>query len=259
MRSELSEHSTESLLLMLSDEVDRGRDFAYEVEQSLFKRWRDGIDIEPLIDLIQSASSRDRMRGAYYVGEADPRSSRFAEAAMGLSDDNLAYCRMMFVGYVTNTGLYDESIGIALAKCMVDRDLMVRNITINWAVYTTDDRFADFSRRVEAGTGVPNAKPWREFELKRGSRALTIARRLRCGEAVAQIRKDTLEEDSFTFDHLQVFEGRLRRYAERRRATASPNAASRPDGFDEYEVGDLGEQYDNLGKLKGDLPRFVSR
>lgn len=249
MESELSQYSTDALLRMMDEDVDHGERFRYRAERCLFRRWRDGVDIDPLIDLIRSENSDDRMRGAYYLSEADPRSLRFAEAAVALAEDRIPYCRMMLVGYITNTGLYGDAIGVALAKFMVDRDLAVRTAAINWAVYTTDDRFDHFSRLVEAGTGVAASEFWSESELKRGLRALAIARRLRDGETVAAIRKDTFEEDSFTFDHLQFFERRLQRYIRRRK----DNAVTSPNGFEKYETGILGEQYDNLGKLKSDL------
>jgi hypothetical protein len=253
MKSELSEYSTDTLLRMMHEDVDHVRDFNYRAQQCLFKRWRDGVDIDPLIELVQSEKSDDRMRGAYYVGEANPRSFRFAEAAVVLAEDRISYCRMIFVGYVLNSGLYNEVIGTALAKFMVDGHLAVRTATINWAVYTTDDRFDHFSRLVEAGTGTEGSGVWADRDFKRGLRALAIAEQLREGKTVAEIRKDVQGEDSFTFDDLQFFESRLKRYIERRKNKTTTGFMTSLTDFDEYEIGVLGEQYDNGGKLKSGI------
>lgn len=43
--------------------------FSHAAENVLLKRWREGVDIEPLAALLQSEKSRDRSRGAYYLGE----------------------------------------------------------------------------------------------------------------------------------------------------------------------------------------------
>jgi hypothetical protein len=256
MHTELSEYTTEALLAMINDDVDRGTDFNYEAHECLFKRWRAGRDLAPLIALIRSEKSSKRMRGAYYIGEADPRSDHFAAAALVMAKDPLAYCRMKFVGYMSNTGLYSDEIGVALARTMIDDTLTVRIATIRWAAYTTDARFEEICSLVRAGTGSASVEPWRTSDIKRGLRALEIVRRLRSGDSVAALRTEIYEEDSATFDYLERFERRLRDYAKRRREGL---IIIGPDGFEEYEVGVLGETYDNLGKLKGELPAWPRR
>jgi len=253
MRKDLSVYSTVDLLRMIRDAANDDDDFAYEADICLFRRWRDGIDLDPLIELLESKITGERLRGAYYLGEAIPRGD-LKGAAEKLASDSLAYCRRTFVGYMTNTGLYSEAIAVALADRMLDLDQNVRIEIINWAVYTTDDRFADFAQRVESASADRAAeKPWGESDAKRALRGLSIARRLRDGEAVAEIRKTTSEEDSNTFDYFQVFTSRLEHYAERRKTSASTAAAGTSTGYDEFEVGVLGEEYDNLGKLKSVL------
>jgi hypothetical protein len=197
---------------------------------------------------LESEKTTDRLRGAYFLGESDPRGDAIKAPATKLADDPLPKCRRAFVGYMTNSGLYGETIAIGLAECMLDFALEVRLAAINWAVYTADDRFEHFAQLVEAGEGATSFKTWLTPQMKRALRALGIARRLRHGESVEEVRKTTLEEDSYTFDHFQVFESRLKRYAERRKTSAA--AAGTPTGYDDYETGVLGEQYDNLGKLK---------
>jgi hypothetical protein len=238
---------------MMKDETNCEDDFSYRAQECLFKRWRDGIDLEPLIALLESKTTDERLTAAYYLGEAVPRGD-LRQSAMHLADDRLSYCRRVFVGYMTNSGLYSEAIAVALAKGLFDFDINVRIETINWAVYTSDDRFADFSRLVASGAGVRDTEYWRESELKRALRGLSIARRLRDSESVEEIRKETPEEDSYTFDYFQVFEKRVNRYIERRKVGASLASASVSEGYDDYEIGVLGEQYDNLGKLKSYLP-----
>lgn len=259
MKSELSQHSTDSLLQMISDDVNREGDFSYNAEQCLFKRWRNGIDLPFLIELLESEVTRERTRGAFYLQEAVPRGEGFTESAVRLATDSHPYCRRVFVQYMTNSGLYGEAIAAGLAEGLFDYDLGVRLETINWAVYTTDDRFCDFSRLVEAGTGAASSNPWREFQLKRSIRGLSIARRLRAGESVAEVSKSIPDEDSYIFDYFRRFEKHLKGYAEKRRNKVSTPSTGAWSGYDDFEVGVLGEEYDNMGKLKGDLPNLVFR
>lgn len=223
MESEISEKSTEDLLRMLRDEVNAKGDFILGIQECLFKRWRQGIDLASLANLLESEKAADRLRGAYFLGEADPPGEDLKDTVIKLAADPLGYSRRTFVGYMTNSGLYDEKIAIGLANCLIDLDLNVRVATMNWAVLTSDLRFDDFSRLVEAGTGVTDSEFWRGPELKRGIRGLNIIRRLRAGETVEEIRRSTPEEDSFAWDYLQFFEKRLKRYIEKRKNKTSQN------------------------------------
>jgi hypothetical protein len=255
MEGDISAYSTEELLRMSSDQTNR--DLGHEADKCLFMRWRDGVDLEYLVKLLESNKTTDRLLGAFFLGESDPRGNAIEAPATELADDFLPRCRRAFVGYMTNSGLYRETIAVGLAKCMLDFSLDVRLAAINWAVYTTDARFEHFAQLVESGTGATDYSTWREPQLKRGSRALDISRRLRNGESIEEIRKSTPEEDSYTFDHLQVFERRLQRYAEWRKNKVSAAIAGASANFDDYEIGVLGEEYDNLGRLKSkfeDLP-----
>ncbi len=256
MKIDLSDYSTEDLLRMSRKSTTDGEDWSYEAQQCLFKRWRNGIDLEYLVGLLESNTIRDRLLGAFFLGESDPRGDAMKEPALKLASDPLSNCRRAFVGYMTNSGLYSEKFAAALAECILDFAIEVRTATINWALYTTDDRFDNFARLVEAGTGTTDSATWREPQLKRGLRALGIARRLRNDESVDDIRKSTPEEDSYTFDHFECFKSRTKRYIEKRKVK-SLSIANTTSEYDEYEIGVLGETYDNLGKLKGDLPTLA--
>ncbi|MQW88084.1 hypothetical protein [Sinorhizobium saheli] len=212
MTGEIAAHPTADLLQMIKDEAGSEGGLIYEAEQCLFKRWRQGIDLKFLVSLLDSETSEERLRGAYYLGEALPPGEGIIDTAVKLASDPHSYCRRTLVGYITASGLYDDRIAQALAHGFFDLDINVRAATINWAVFTTDDRFGTFSLLVEKGEGATESEFWREPELKRGVRALSIARRLRDGESVEEVRKNTPEEDSFTFDYLQFFEKRLIRY-----------------------------------------------
>ena len=158
---------------------------------------------------------------------------------------------------MTDAGLYGETIGVGLAKCLLDVNPYVRLETINWAVYTTDDRFDDFSRRVTGDVLSEGLRFSEDPELKRGSGGLCVVRRLREGESIETIRQSTPGEDGFTFDYLQLFEKRLKRYVERRKSKVWTDTADVSACYDEFEIGVAGEVYDNLGMLKGDLPLSV--
>lgn len=217
MKDEISEKSTEELLRMLTDEADASGGFILDIHECLFKRWRQGKDLVFLVNLLESEKTVERMRGAYFLGEAIPPGEGMMDTVIKLAKDPIGYCRMVFAGYMTTSGLYGEKIAIGLASGLIDLDVNVRVATMNWAVYTSDLRFEDFSRLVEAGTGATDSEFWRGPILERGIRGLNIIRRLRAGEAVEEIRKSTPEEDSFAWDYLQFFEKRLKRYIEKRK------------------------------------------
>ncbi|RVU09741.1 hypothetical protein EOS93_16750 [Rhizobium sp. RMa-01] len=195
---------------MINDGEDHGEDFAYHALWAVFKRWRKGIDLEPLIELLQSEKSGERERGAWYLDEADPPADRMADFIIKLADDPVSHCRWRFVAYVTNSKLYSDAITDRLAACLLDLDLYVRARTIFWAVVADDKRFAHFSEAVLSGAGTKPYKfrnPettafWRESERKRAARGIEIAQRLRAGESVTNIRESMPEEDSYSFDQL---------------------------------------------------------
>ncbi|WP_126909102.1 hypothetical protein [Rhizobium chutanense] len=234
MSSDFSAYATSDLLRMRNDGEDRGEDFAYNALWAVFKRWRKGIDLEPLIELLLSEKSSERECGAWYLDEADPPADRMADVVIKLADDPVSNCRWRFVAYVANSGLYSDAIADRLAACLLDLDLYVRAETIFWAVVGNDKTFAHFSEAVLAGAGT---KPyefrnpettafWRESERKRAARGIEIARRLRAGESVASIRESMPEEDNFSFDNLVRRDHAIKRALERRAAEAG--AASGP-------------------------------
>ncbi|PDS81128.1 hypothetical protein [Rhizobium sp. L43] len=211
MISDFSAYATGDLLRMINDGGDRGEDFAYNaLWGTVFKRWRKGIDLEPLIQLLQSEKSSERQRGAWYLDEAYPPADCMVDVVIKLADDPVGNCRWRFVAYVTNSGLYSDAIADRLAACLLDRDLHVRAETIFWAVVANAKTFAHFSEAVLTGAGTMLRKfrnPestgfWRESERKRAARGIEIAQRLRAGESVASIRESMPEEDSFSFDKL---------------------------------------------------------
>lgn len=226
MPSDFSAYSTADLLRIAYDEESQANDLAYNALWAVFGRWRKGIDLDPLIELLQSEKSGERQRGAWYLDEADPPSERLADVAIKLADDPVDYCRSRFVTYATNSGLYGDAIADRLAACLIDRDLYVRAETIFWAVVASDAKFAHFSDAVLAGAGTnpyefsdpQNTAFWRESTRKRAVRGIDIARRLRVGEAVENIRKSTQWEDSLTFDVLAFRDHAIARALERRAA-----------------------------------------
>jgi hypothetical protein len=211
---------------MISDGDDHGEDFAYQAPWgAVFGRWRKGIDLEPLIELLQSEKSGERERGAYYLEEAGPPAEAMADFVINLADDASGDCRWKFVAYVTNSGLYSDHVVDRLAACLLDRDLYVRKHTISWAVSASDEQFTQFTEAVLVVAdsranrlsilGLPEQAAFRrESERKRAQRGLDIARRLRAGDTVETIRASTPEEDNFTFDQLASRERRLKRHHE---------------------------------------------
>jgi hypothetical protein len=223
MHTDISGYTTADLL-QLSRAKDRN-DLAYRALWAVFKRWDDGIDLSLLIDLIDSEVVSDRLRTAYYLYEVSPRFDSVKDAVLKLADDVLAGCRRAFVGYLIDSGWYDDTAAEGLVHCINDFDLRVRLKAIDWAIFTTDERFEDLSRRVAADFDVPCRNRWPERFKKRGVAALTIARRVRDGESVADISATTPGEDGFTFEHLSVFERHYRRERARRLEEQSPPEA----------------------------------
>jgi hypothetical protein len=249
MKARYETLSANELLEFINFGSDKDRDLRRDAEAHLLQRWRDGIDLDPLIHMLESKTVAERLNGAFYLIDAVPRSDRLIDIATRLSTDPLTYCRKSFVGYMTNAGIYDDTIAIGLAACLNDPKPVIRAETINWAVYTTDDRFADFSNLVIAGADR------RRHETAAGMRALTLAERLRAGVSVFDLESELVEDDRLILDCLQIFERRLKRYVDRRNATTiTPTTAPR---YDDFERGAIGETYDNLGMLKGDLPATV--
>lgn len=229
MTIDTAAYATADLLRMMRDGNDYGKDFAYNaLWRTVFKRWRQGIDLGPLIELLQSEKSGERERGAWYLDEADPPADLVADVVIRLADDPVGNCRVGFVNYVTNSRLYNDRVADRLAACLVDTDLRVRARTIFWAVVASNERFAHFSDAVLAGAGT---KPyafknpdhmafWQASESKRAARGIEIARRLRGAEALATVRESQPEEDSFSFDQLALFDLAMKQALDRRAAGA---------------------------------------
>lgn len=256
MIKELSEYSTETLLAMIHDDVKRDEDFNSRAEQNLLNRWRKGLDLDPLLQLLQSDATKSRLRGAYYLGEVALAVDGLMEPATKLARDPLPQCRNVFVSYMTNSGFYNDKIEGLMAACLADFHLDVQLETINWAVSTSDDRFEGFCTLVEAGTGLRIRECWTRPWLKRSLQALLIARRLRAGHSVADMRGSTREIDGFILDYLEAFEDRLKRYVEGRKS-ASANLERPAQGGDRsFEIGTLGVEYDRRGRIMSDFDRL---
>jgi hypothetical protein len=253
MKGKYSAYAMQDLLRMMEGEEIANEDLDSPLQQRLFNKWRDGHYLDMLVKFLQSDRTHERYSGAYYLGEAVPRGESIRETVTAFADDPLPYCRKAFVTYMLNTGLYDDAIAAGLVRCLLDSDFYVRLEAINWAVYTTDERFAHFSELVKSGAEAAKYEGWSDAFLKRSARGLAIAERLRSGESMEKIRQGMPEEDSITFDYLQSFEGRFKRYSERRRAPARGHHQTIA-GYDDYEIGALGEIYDNTGRMKSDMP-----
>lgn len=238
MSSDFTGYSTNDLLRMIYDGEYHGIDFAYNaLWGTVFPRWSKGIDLEPLIALLQSQKSNERERGAFYLDEANPPADCMADVVIKLADDHVGHCRWRFVAYVTNSRLYSDAFADRLAACLLDRDVYVRTRTIFWAVVVNDDTFAHFSEAVLSGLG---RKPydfsnpehtafWRESERKRAVRGIEIAQRLRAGESVTTIRQAVPEEDSCSFDDLVFLDRAIKRALARRAAQAGSACLSDAD------------------------------
>ncbi|MBB2672936.1 UNVERIFIED_ORG: hypothetical protein GGE44_002498 [Rhizobium esperanzae] len=222
---DLSRRSTLELLSLIQQR-NSSHENKYEATQSLLKRWRQGIDLEPLINLLLSENSHDRLRGANYISELGREVEGLNVAATKLADDALPACRRAFVEYVENSAYYEQAVAKALTKCLLDTDLYVRSAVIGWAIRTSDETFEDFSRMVATGAGRREprfANPlsndfWNESSLRPAVRGLDIIRRLREGKQIHQIRTDFPGEDSFIFDIVefsQTRRDRLARWQER--------------------------------------------
>lgn len=211
MPSDLATHATKDLLRMIHDGEGLERSVAYDaLWGTVFGRWRQGIDLDLLVELLQSEKSSERQRGAFYLEESNPPADRIADVAIKLADDPIGECRWRFVAYVTTSGLYSDAIAGRLAACLLDTDLYVRARTIFWAAFTDDKKLAHFAGVVLSGASVKTSRfrnPettvfWRDSEQKRASRGIEIAQRLRAGEPIASIRESVPEEDSFILDQL---------------------------------------------------------
>ncbi|CAN7661217.1 hypothetical protein [Rhizobium sp. LjRoot254] len=229
MKGDFSAYSAETLLAMFREEEASKRSFSYEAGETLLKRWRQGLDLEVLIELLQSKITSDRCTGAYFLREIGGPVDGLRAPVIKLANDELRTCRWSFVYFMLESGYYDEEIAIGLAKCLRDFDLVVRKSVIEWGVYMTDDCFEDFSNKVKSGVGArdsqysnpENTALWTESDRSRAARGLDIIRRLRNEEPVAAVRKSMSEEDNFVFDSLQFFEKTLKRWIERRKSQSA--------------------------------------
>ncbi|MGO4125849.1 hypothetical protein AB4Z01_15715 [Inquilinus sp. YAF38] len=211
MKNDPSEFSAADLVSRIQSAGEEDdRDFRYRAGRYLIGRWRQGIDLDPLINLLNSEKSRDRLLGAYYLCELGDPVEDLKIPVLQLADDSISYCRRAFVEFIGSARYYDEPIGIALAECLLDLDLYVRVSVLRWGIAASAEQFELFSRVVEAGAGrrvprFPNPLSndyWNESELKRGIRGLNIVRRIRAGEEVSQIRSEFPEEDNFVLDSI---------------------------------------------------------
>ncbi|WP_225770138.1 hypothetical protein [Inquilinus sp. Marseille-Q2685] len=229
MKHDPSAFPTDELVKQIQILGKDDADFVYESEQLLFKRWRRGKDLGPLIGLLSSENTYDRLLGAYYLGELGERVEDLKAPVRRLLDDPISDCRRAFVLYMSN--YYDDDIGKAFAKCLLDLDLHVRLTVIRWGIRTSAEQFEHFSRLVETGAGRREStfsNPldrdyWNESELKRGIRGLNIIRRIRAGEEIPRIREEFPEEDGFVFDSidfLRTFGQRQAKWREMKRRRA---------------------------------------
>ena len=190
-------------------------DSRYEADWELIKRCRAGIDLPLLVALMQSDSSAARSRASFLIEEAATAHEALYEAIVGFADDNLSDCRRAFVKFVTDTRLYDARIADALAKCLHDRDLTVRLFSILFAIDAPTASFDHFCALVGTGAGLSLPTPRRSNRqlldnlraesLQRAARALAIARRVRSGESIGDIRATIAEEDSYVLCGLERF------------------------------------------------------
>lgn len=209
-------------------------DCRYEADWELIKRFRAGIDLPLLVALMQSGSSAARSRAAFLIEEAATAHEVLYEAVVGFADDGLADCRRAFVKFVTETRLYDATIADALAKCLHDTDQTVRLFSILWAIGAPTASFDHFCTLVATGTGLsePTPRPfdrqlldiWRAESLQRAARALAIARRVKSGESIRDIRATIAEEDSFLWFGLERF---LHLRQDRRRTRSAPQSPAK--------------------------------
>ncbi|OWJ66165.1 hypothetical protein [Inquilinus limosus] len=218
MKHDPSTFPTDELVKQIQILGKDDADFAYEAERLLFTRWGRGEDLRPLIDLLTSERSSDRILGAYYLDEIDGNVEDLKTPVMRLLDDPIPDCRRVFVLYMSR--YYGEEIGKGFAKLLLDINLCVRVTVIEWGIRTSARRFEHFSRLVEAGAGRRESaflNPldqdyWDESELKRGIRGLNIIRRVRAGEEISQIRDEIPEEDNFVFDSIEFLRTFRKRY-----------------------------------------------
>ena len=219
-------YSVKDLLRMINNEEAYGEEFAYNTLWSdIFKRWGLGLDLAPLIELLQSENSAERERGAWYLDEADPPPDFLADVILKLIDDPISHCRWRCVAYLTSSGLYNDALAVRLVARLLDTDLYVRTRTILWAVWANGDTFADFAGVVASTAGTTSSKYfspktaacWRDSQRKRADRGIEIAKRLRADESVASIRAGISDEDSFVFDQLTF----MTRRAERTRSASA--------------------------------------
>ncbi len=131
---------------------DDDSDFIYRSGRYLIGRWRQGLDLEPLIDLLHSEKSGDRTLGAYYLCELAEPVEGLKIPVLRLADDSISHCRRAFVEFMASARYYDEPIGIALAGCLLDLDLYVRVSVMEWGIRAPAEQFEPFSGLVEMGT-----------------------------------------------------------------------------------------------------------
>lgn len=235
MSFDFSAYATDELLQMVDDGEDRGEDLDYEALWTVFGRWRNGIDLDPLVKLLQSEKSSERQSAAWYLDEASPPADLMVDVVIKLANDPISDCRWRFVAYVTNSRLYSDIVADRLAACLQDLDLYVRARRIFWAVVVNDATFSHFSKEILAGAGMNSHEfrdPkmtafWQKSERKRAARGIEIARRLREGDAIANIQESMPEEDSYTFDQLVFLEDAINR-ALKRRATQDGSTTTTP-------------------------------
>ncbi|WP_275789606.1 hypothetical protein [Pararhizobium gei] len=201
---------TNDIILERQESTDG--EFIYEAEQALLGRWREGTDLEFLIDMLVSEITEKRLKGISFLGELGQGVAGLHDVIFKLVNDPLPQGRRAFVGYLVNSRLYNNEIREGLAACFLDFDLSVRAATINWAIFTTDDRLDGVAKLVEAGHGAIVSDIWRDSDLKRGLRGLSIVRSVRSGKSIQLIRESVYEEDSYIFDYLQFSERRIKAY-----------------------------------------------
>lgn len=223
----LASRNTSDILSDIRNKNSAG-DHKYEETQILLKRWRQGIDLEFLEELINSEISSDRIFASYCVGELGKAIDNLEKTVLRLSADAIPECRKAFVEYIMNSRSYDEAISSALCRCLLDLHLGVRVSVMKWAVNARQEIFSDFARLVESGMRCQKTNFrksigndfWNEANSRRARRGLDIVHRIRSGEKASTIRTEFPEEDSFVFDSFEFAQTRSKRLEKLQEKTA---------------------------------------
>lgn len=220
MTKDLSVYSTEELLDYSSRTIDNPEIPAYDASWFLItERFRHGVDIDQLIGLMQSESSRQRSHAAYFLYEVPPL-KELLTPVLKFAKDTLADCRWTFCYFIRLGGYYDDTIAKLLAEQLYDIDIRVRWGIFEWGKQAPEERFEHFARRVKADarnrrnprfSNQLSSDFWCDAEISRALRGLAIMRRLRAKEDVEKLRLEFSGEDSHLWDHFLFWQTYLAR------------------------------------------------